>query len=93
MGTWQSVGPVLCDMGPEGAHMVHARIPRRLRSSQQQLPAHTPSRAQLFVGRTAQLGFAASLIGETLTGKGPLAQFDFETGESLRVGGWWMVGP
>jgi len=39
---------------------------------------------ELFVGRMAQLGFAASLIGETLTGKGPLAQFDIETGTSLR---------
>ncbi|KAF5841540.1 hypothetical protein DUNSADRAFT_12468 [Dunaliella salina] len=39
---------------------------------------------ELFVGRVAQLGFAASLIGETLTGRGPLAQFDFETGISLR---------
>lgn len=29
---------------------------------------------ELFVGRVAQLGFAASLIGETLTGKGPLEQ-------------------
>lgn len=35
---------------------------------------------ELFVGRVAQLGFAASLIGEAITGKGALAQFDFETG-------------
>jgi len=35
---------------------------------------------ELFVGRMAQLGFAASLLGEALTGKGPLAQFGFETG-------------
>jgi photosystem II protein len=39
---------------------------------------------ELFVGRMAQLGFAASLIGETITGKGPLAQFDIETGISLQ---------
>jgi photosystem II protein len=32
---------------------------------------------ELFVGRVAQLGFAASLVGEVMTGKGPLAQFDF----------------
>jgi photosystem II protein len=38
---------------------------------------------ELFVGRVAQLGFAASLIGETITGKGPLEQFDIETGISL----------
>merc|ERR1712087_710556 len=38
---------------------------------------------ELFVGRMAQLGFAASLIGEAVTGKGPLAQFDMETGLSL----------
>jgi photosystem II protein len=34
---------------------------------------------QLFVGRVAQLGFAISLIGEALTGKGILAQFDYDT--------------
>lgn len=34
-------------------------------------------------GRVAQLGFAASIIGEAFTGKGPLAQFDFETGIPL----------
>lgn len=31
----------------------------------------------------AQLGFAAGLIGEALTGKGILAQFDLETGLPL----------
>ncbi|GLI64663.1 hypothetical protein VaNZ11_007991 [Volvox africanus] len=39
---------------------------------------------ELFVGRMAQLGFAFSLIGEAITGKGALAQFDIETGLSLR---------
>jgi hypothetical protein len=39
-----------------------------------------PHAAQ-FVGRVAQLGFAAALIGEFLTGKGPLAQLGLETGE------------
>merc|ERR1711970_1683755 len=38
---------------------------------------------ELFVGRMAQLGFAASLIGEAMTGKGPLAQFNMETGIPL----------
>jgi len=38
---------------------------------------------ELFVGRMAQLGFAASLIGEAITGKGPLAQFNMETGIPL----------
>jgi len=38
---------------------------------------------ELFVGRVAQLGFAASLIGEAITGKGPLAQFNLETGIPL----------
>merc|ERR1712094_13411 len=38
---------------------------------------------ELFVGRMAMLGFAASLIGEILTGKGALAQFDVETGLPL----------
>lgn len=35
---------------------------------------------ELFVGRVAQLGFAFSLIGETITGKGALAQIGLETG-------------
>eukprot|EP00475_Leptophrys_vorax_P030372 TRINITY_DN45446_c0_g1_i6.p2 TRINITY_DN45446_c0_g1~~TRINITY_DN45446_c0_g1_i6.p2 ORF type:complete len:254 (-),score=26.51 TRINITY_DN45446_c0_g1_i6:136-897(-) len=35
---------------------------------------------ELFVGRMAQLGFAASLIGEVITGKGALAQLNIETG-------------
>ena len=39
---------------------------------------------ELFVGRLAQLGFAASLLGEAITGKGPLAQFDYETGIPLQ---------
>lgn len=38
---------------------------------------------ELFVGRVAMLGFAASILGEGLTGKGTLAQFDFETGIPL----------
>ena len=38
---------------------------------------------EIFVGRMAQLGFAASLIGEAMTGKGALAQFDIETGLPL----------
>merc|ERR1712087_921606 len=38
---------------------------------------------ELFVGRMAMLGFAASLVGEILTGKGALAQFDIETGLPL----------
>ncbi|XP_031392826.1 photosystem II 22 kDa protein, chloroplastic [Punica granatum] len=35
---------------------------------------------ELFVGRLAQLGFAFSLIGEIITGKGALAQLNVETG-------------
>jgi photosystem II protein len=38
---------------------------------------------ELFVGRVAQLGFAASLIGEIATGKGPLEQLGLETGIPL----------
>lgn len=38
---------------------------------------------ELFVGRVAQLGFAAALIGEYVTGKGPLAQLGLETGIPL----------
>lgn len=38
---------------------------------------------ELFVGRVAMLGFAASFLGEALTGKGTLAQFDIETGIPL----------
>ena len=39
---------------------------------------------ELFVGRVAQLGFASALLGEVLTGKGPLAQFGLETGIPLQ---------
>lgn len=39
---------------------------------------------ELFVGRMAQLGFVASLLGEIYSGKGPLAQFGFETGIPLQ---------
>ncbi|GBG85389.1 hypothetical protein CBR_g40031 [Chara braunii] len=35
---------------------------------------------ELFVGRMAQLGFVASILGEVLTGKGALAQLNIETG-------------
>ncbi|KMT02651.1 hypothetical protein BVRB_9g203290 isoform A [Beta vulgaris subsp. vulgaris] len=35
---------------------------------------------EIFVGRLAQLGFAFSLIGEIITGKGALAQLNIETG-------------
>ncbi|QCE15775.1 photosystem II 22 kDa protein, chloroplastic isoform X1 [Vigna unguiculata] len=35
---------------------------------------------ELFVGRVAMLGFAASLLGEGVTGKGILAQLNLETG-------------
>ena len=48
------------------------------------MPAHTQffgikgfgftKENELFVGRVAQLGFAAALIGEAVTGVGPLAQ-------------------
>lgn len=38
---------------------------------------------ELFVGRMAMLGFGASLLGEAITGKGSLAQFDLETGLPL----------
>ncbi|KAH7280932.1 hypothetical protein KP509_36G021200 [Ceratopteris richardii] len=38
---------------------------------------------ELFVGRVAMLGFAASILGEAITGKGTLAQFDLETGLPL----------
>ncbi|KAI3951579.1 hypothetical protein MKX01_018695 [Papaver californicum] len=35
---------------------------------------------ELFVGRVAMLGFAASLLGEAVTGKGILSQLNLETG-------------
>ena len=38
---------------------------------------------ELFVGRMAQLGFAAALLGESITGKGPLGQLGLETGIPL----------
>lgn len=39
----------------------------------------------------AQLGFAASLIGEILTGKGPLAQLGLETGVCVCVCGVCVI--
>ncbi|CAM6093275.1 unnamed protein product [Calypogeia fissa] len=38
---------------------------------------------ELFVGRVAMIGFAASILGEALSGKGTLTQFDIETGIPL----------
>lgn len=38
---------------------------------------------EIFVGRMAQLGFAFALIGESITGKGPLGQIGLETGIPL----------
>ena len=38
---------------------------------------------ELFVGRMAQLGFAAALLGEAVTGLGPLGQLGLETGIPL----------
>jgi len=38
---------------------------------------------ELFVGRCAMLGLVAALMGERLTGKGPLAQLNMETGVSV----------
>ncbi|CAN0893388.1 Photosystem II 22 kDa protein, chloroplastic [Linum grandiflorum] len=35
---------------------------------------------ELFVGRVAMIGFAASLLGEGITGKGILSQLNLETG-------------
>lgn len=35
---------------------------------------------ELFVGRVAMIGFAASILGEAITGKGILAQLNLETG-------------
>lgn len=52
----------------------------------QQHPASCFSPVQeneLFVGRMAQLGFAAALLGEGVTGKGPLGQIGLETGIPL----------
>lgn len=45
-------------------------------------------RNELFVGRLAQLGFAASLLGEALTGKGILGQIGLELGIPV-----WEVEP
>eukprot|EP00873_Tetraselmis_striata_P041676 jgi/Tetstr1/461940/TSEL_007018.t1 len=46
---------------------------------------------ELFVGRMAQLGFAASLVGEVITGKGALAQFGLETGIPLSAAEPWIL--
>lgn len=46
---------------------------------------------EVFVGRTAQLGFLASVIGEKITGKGPLGQFGLETGIPLSQAGIGLI--
>lgn len=43
---------------------------------------------ELFVGRVAQLGFAASILGELYSGKGPLAQVTNGTQFSVCVCCW-----
>lgn len=45
---------------------------------------------ELFVGRMAQLGFAASLIGEGVTGKGIIGQLGYETGIPLLDIDWLL---
>lgn len=48
-------------------------------------------RNEVFVGRTAQLGFLASVIGEKVTGKGPLTQFGIETGIPLGAASFGLI--
>lgn len=43
-------------------------------------PLGLHERNELFVGRLAMVGLVASLMGERITGKGPLAQLGIETG-------------
>jgi photosystem II protein len=40
---------------------------------------------ELFVGRVAMIGFASAIIGERLTGKGPLAQIGLAAGQPLNT--------
>jgi hypothetical protein len=40
---------------------------------------------ELFVGRVAMIGFASGIIGEKLTGKGPLAQIGLGLGQPLNT--------
>jgi len=73
-------------------------IPRKLLSSKQDGTVGIPVELgftkanELFVGRMAMLGFASSLLGEALTGQGPLAQFDVETGINLLDTEWAVLG-
>ena len=48
---------------------------------------------QVFVGRTAQLGFLAAVIGEKVTGKGILQQIGIETGARVSAPGRAMLRP
>lgn len=47
---------------------------------------------EVFVGRIAMLGVAASVVGEGLTNQGPIAQFCGETGFSLDQVQWLVAG-
>ena len=50
---------------------------------------------QVLVGRTAQLGFLAAVIGEKITGRGILRQIGLETGVGRGMYSWlqWLRQP
>lgn len=47
---------------------------------------------EVFVGRVAMLGVAASIVGEVTTGLGPIAQFTAETGITQGQVDWLVAG-
>jgi len=83
----KSVGSKIQSSGGVAAQSFEIRIPGQFFQAKNDIVwpislGFTKSN-ELFVGRMAMLGFAASLLGELLTGKGALAQFDLETGLPL----------
>ncbi|KAK9823550.1 hypothetical protein WJX72_003663 [[Myrmecia] bisecta] len=48
-------------------------------------------RREVFVGRTAMGGFLAAVVGELLTGKGPIGQLSLETSLSPTVLNWLVI--
>jgi len=83
----KSVGSKIQSSGGVAAQSFEIRIPGQFFQAKNDIVwpislGFTKSN-ELFVGRMAMLGFAAPLLGELLTGKGALAQFNCETGIPL----------
>lgn len=82
--------------------IVHSSAPNKSRVLVRAIPP-TPPKSQkpeigfttdneVFVGRVAMLGVAASIVGEVTTNQGPIAQFCQETGLTTGQVDWLIAG-